>query len=32
MDRPCQTDELRVQIMNEPTINAANTGGCQFFV
>jgi predicted Zn-dependent protease len=32
MDRPCQSDELRVQIMNEPTINAANAGGCQFFV
>ncbi len=32
MDRPCQPDELRVQIMNEPTINAANAGGCQFFV
>ena len=32
MDRPCQTDQVRVQIMNEPTINAANAGGCQFFV
>ena len=32
MDRPCQVDELRVQIMNEPEINAANAGGCQFFV
>ena len=32
MDRPCQPEELRVQIMNEPTINAANAGGCQFFV
>jgi len=32
MDRPCRPDELRVQIMNEPTINAANAGGCQFFV
>ena len=32
MDRPCQSNELRVQIMNEPTINAANAGGCQFFV
>ena len=32
MDQPCQPDELRVQIMNEPTINAANAGGCQFFV
>ena len=32
MDRPCQLDELRVQITNEPTINAANAGGCQFFV
>jgi predicted Zn-dependent protease len=32
MDRPCQPDELRVQIMNEPEINAANAGGCQFFV
>jgi predicted Zn-dependent protease len=32
MDRPCQPDEVRVQIMNEPTINAANAGGCQFFV
>ncbi|HET7392920.1 MAG TPA: M48 family metallopeptidase, partial [Candidatus Binatia bacterium] len=32
MDRPCQPDELRVQIMNEPTINAANAGGCQFLV
>jgi predicted Zn-dependent protease len=32
MDRPCQPDELRVQIMNEPAVNAANAGGCQFFV
>jgi beta-barrel assembly-enhancing protease len=32
MDRPCQPEELRVQIMNESTINAANAGGCQFFV
>ncbi len=32
MDRPCQPDELRVQIMNEREINAANAGGCQFFV
>jgi predicted Zn-dependent protease len=32
MNRPCQPNELRVQIMNEPTINAANAGGCQFFV
>ena len=32
MDRPCQANELRVQIMNEQTINAANAGGCQFFV
>jgi hypothetical protein len=26
MDRPCQPDELRVQIVNEPAINAANAG------
>ncbi len=32
MDRPCQPDELRVQIINEPSINAANAGGCQFLV
>ena len=32
MDRPCQPEELRVQVMNESTINAANAGGCQFFV
>lgn len=32
MDRPCQPDQLRVQIMNEPAVNAANAGGCQFFV
>jgi beta-barrel assembly-enhancing protease len=32
MDRPCQPDEVRVQITDEPAINAANGGGCQFFV
>lgn len=32
MDRPCQPDEVRMQVMDEPTVNAANAGGCQFFV
>lgn len=32
MDRPCQPDEVRVQIINHPAVNAANAGGCQFFV
>ncbi len=32
MDRPCQPDEVRVQIINEAAVNAANAGGCQFFV
>lgn len=32
MDRPCRPDEVRVQIINEPVVNAANAGGCQFFV
>jgi beta-barrel assembly-enhancing protease len=32
MDRPCQPDQVRVQIINEATVNAANAGGCQFFV
>jgi predicted Zn-dependent protease len=31
MDRPCQPDEVRVQIINQPAVNAANAGGCQFF-
>ena len=32
MDRPCPLDEVRVEISNEPEINAANAGGCQFFI
>ena len=32
MDRPCQPDEVRVQIINHPGVNAANAGGCQFLV
>jgi hypothetical protein len=30
MDRPCQVDEVRVQIINEAAVNAANAGGCRF--
>ena len=32
MDRPCDPDEVRVQIINDAAVNAANAGGCQFFV
>ena len=32
MDRPCHPDEVRVQIINDAAVNAANAGGCQFFV
>jgi hypothetical protein len=32
LDRPCQPDEVRVQIINEAAVNAANAGGCQFLV
>jgi predicted Zn-dependent protease len=32
MDRPCRPEEVRVEIVNEPAVNAANAGGCQFFV
>jgi beta-barrel assembly-enhancing protease len=32
MDRPCRADEVRVQIINQPAVNAANAGGCQFLV
>lgn len=32
MNRPCRVDEVRVGIVNEDGINAANAGGCEFFV
>ena len=32
MDRPCRTNELRVGLVRENEINAANAGGCQFYV
>ena len=32
MDRPCQAEEVRVQIINQSAVNAANASGCQFLV
>lgn len=32
MDRPCRMNELRVGLVRENEINAANAGGCQFYV
>ena len=32
MDRPCPLDDLRVGLVRQSEINAANAGGCQFYV
>lgn len=32
MDRPCRLNEVRVGLVNENDINAANAGGCEFYV
>ena len=32
MDRPCPMNEMRVGLIREIEINAANAGGCQFYV
>ena len=32
MDHPCRTDQVRVGIINQNDINAANAGNCEFYV
>jgi predicted Zn-dependent protease len=32
MDRPCPMNEMRVGLVRQNEINAANAGGCQFYV
>ena len=32
MDHPCRIDQVRVGILNQNEINAANAGNCQFYV
>jgi predicted Zn-dependent protease len=32
MDRPCRMDDLRVGLVRQSEINAANAGGCQFYL
>jgi Zn-dependent protease with chaperone function len=32
MDHPCRMDQVRVGIINQSEINAANAGNCEFFV
>jgi predicted Zn-dependent protease len=32
MDRPCRMNELRIGLVRQTEINAANAGGCQFYV
>ena len=32
MDRPCRVDQVRVGIINQSEINAANAGSCEFYV
>jgi predicted Zn-dependent protease len=32
MDHPCPPDEVRISIVDQPEINAGNSGGCQFLV
>jgi Zn-dependent protease with chaperone function len=32
MDRPCRLDQVRVGIIDQPEINAANAGNCEFLV
>jgi predicted Zn-dependent protease len=32
MDRPCRPEEVRIGLINEADINAANAGNCEFYV
>jgi hypothetical protein len=32
MDHPCRVDQVRVGIINQNEINAANAGNCEFYV
>jgi Zn-dependent protease with chaperone function len=32
MDHPCRPDQVRIGILNQNEINAANAGNCQFYV
>lgn len=32
MDKPCRLDQVKVAIINQNEINAANAGNCQFYV
>ena len=32
MDHPCRTDEVRIGIINQSEVNAANAGNCEFYV
>jgi len=32
MDKPCRVDQVKVGIINQNEINAANAGNCQFYV
>ena len=32
MDRPCRLEEVRIGLINQADINAANAGGCEFYV
>jgi len=32
MDKPCRLDQVKVGIINQDEINAANAGNCQFYV
>lgn len=32
MDRPCRAEQVRVGIINQNEINAANAGNCEFYV
>ena len=32
MDHPCRADQVRVGIMNQNEINAANAGNCEFYI
>jgi predicted Zn-dependent protease len=32
MDHPCRPDQVRIGIINENEINAANAGNCEFYV
>ena len=32
MDHPCREDQVRIGIVNQNEINAANAGNCEFYV